>query len=540
MLLPRPASVARTGDDGFLVGESTHICAPAEVLPTAQHLQATLRPPTGLPLPIGEATDPTSSIALSVDADLPAASYRLVSGAQGVSIAGGDPAGVFYGCQSLLQLLPAAVFRQAPVKDVRWSIPAVVVEDVPRFAWRGALLDVARHFIPKHDVLRFVDLMAMHKLNILHLHLTDDQGWRLEIRRYPKLVSTGAWRSESQLGAAPDSPSDGRPHGGFYTQDDMREIVGYAAARFVTVVPEVDVPGHSKAAIAAYPELGVTGRQVEVSTHWGVEHDVLNTEDSTVQFYLDVFDEIMELFPGPFIGVGGDECPKDQWQADPRTQQLMRERGLDTEAELESWFISRIGTHVRALGRRLYGWDELLDGPVPKDTLIGAWRGAARAVEAARKGFDVVSCPVDRVYLDYRQSESPDEPVPVAIPLTLERAYAFEPVPAGLTTDEAAHIIGGQANIWTEHMDSARVVHYFAFPRLCAIAEVLWSTGERDYDDFSDRLREHLRRLDAVGVEYRREGGPLPWQLRPGVRGRPVALAEWEAFIRDLVSGKLY
>ncbi|RVU18857.1 beta-N-acetylhexosaminidase [Streptomyces antnestii] len=534
MLLPRPTSVRR-GDGSFLLDDSTALVAAPEVRPEARWLQSALRPATGLDLPLADRAD--RAVELRLDDGLGPEAYRLDATPQGVVVTGGDRAGVFHGCQSLLQLLPAAVFRRAEVSGVPWAVPEVAVTDAPRFAWRGTMLDVARHFMPKHDVLRFLDLMAMHRLNTLHLHLTDDQGWRVQILRYPRLTEVGAGRSESQRGATADAPGDGRPHGGFYTQDDIREIVAYAARRHITVVPEIDVPGHSQAAIAAYPELGVGGGPSEVWTRWGVNPHVLNTEESTVAFYRGVLDEIMDLFPGPVVGVGGDECPTIEWREDPRTQRLMRERGLRHEHELRSWFVRQLGAHVAARGRRLFGWDELLEDEVPPGTVVASWRGMTGAVTAARRGLHVVSCPDDQVYLDYRQSDGPDEPIPVSIPITVEKAYAFDPVPAGLTPEEGAHVLGGQANIWTEHMDSPRTVDYFAFPRLCAVAEALWSTGERRYEEFRPRLEHHLAHLDAYGVEYRPVTGPHLWQTRPGIPGRPSTEAEREAFIDVLVAG---
>ncbi|WP_262928322.1 beta-N-acetylhexosaminidase [Streptomyces xanthii] len=534
MLLPRPTSVRH--DDGFfLLDDTTALVAAAEARPEARWLQSALRPATGLDLPLADRAE--RAVELRLDGTLGTEAYRLDVTPAGVVVTGGDRAGVFHGCQTLLQLLPAEVYRRGEASGVRWAVPAVAVADAPRFAWRGAMLDVARHFMPKHDVLRFVDLMAMHRLNTLHLHLTDDQGWRVEIRRRPRLTEVGAGRRESQRGAGPEARGDGRPHGGFYTQDDIREIVAYAARRHITVVPEIDVPGHSQAAIAAYPELGVGGGPAEVWTRWGVNPRVLNMEESTVDFYRDVLDEVMDLFPGAVIGVGGDECPTTEWEKDPRTQELMRERGLRHAHELRSWFVRRLGEHVSARGRRLFGWDELLEDEVPPGTVVASWRGMTGAVTAARRGLHVVSCPDDQVYLDYRQSEDPDEPIPVAVPITVEKAYAFDPVPAVLTPDEAAHVLGGQANIWTEHMDSPRTVDYFAFPRLCAVAEALWSTGERRYEEFRPRLEHHLARLDAVGVEYRAATGPRPWQTRPGVPGRPSSEADREAFIEQLVAG---
>jgi len=455
----------------------------------------------------------------------------------GVRIVGGDAAGVFYGCQALLQLLPPSVYRQGFVADAQWSAPAVSIADAPRFRWRGTMLDVSRHFLAKREVLRFIDLMAVHRLNTLHFHLTDDQGWRVEILRYPRLTSVGGWRHESQVGAKRGADTDGRPHGGYYTQDDIREIVAYAAARHIAVVPEIDLPGHSQAAIAAYPELGVKPDQrLDVWTRWGINHNVLNGEESTIEFYQGVLDELMGLFPGELIGLGGDECPKDEWENDARTQQLIRERGLGDEKGLQAWIIGSLAAHVAARGRRVYGWDEMLEGPLRQDTVIASWRGMTGAVTAVKRGFEVVSCPDHTVYLDYRQSEGPDEPIPVAIPLTVEDTYRFEPVPEGVTEEQAALVLGGQANVWTEHIDSARMIDFYVFPRLCAVAEALWTEGERHFAEFRVRLDEHLARLDALGVEYRHEHGPLPWQTRPGVPGRPSTRAEQEAHTAEMTA----
>ncbi|BCY09598.1 beta-N-acetylhexosaminidase [Actinoplanes sp. L3-i22] len=529
-LTPRP--LALTTDEGELVLSSrSTLSAPDELSGVLAWLQQALRPATGLPF--READDAT--ITLGLADDLGPEAYRLTVTAERVTIIGGGAAGVFYGCQALRQLLPAEIFRRSQVAGWRWAIPAVEIFDEPRFVWRGAMLDVARHFLPKHDVLRFIDLMALHKLNTLHWHLTDDQGWRVEIKKYPRLTEVGAWRRESQVGAVRESPADGRPHGGFYTQDDVREIVAYAAERFVTIVPEIESPGHVQAALAAYPQLGVAGVPLEVYTRWGINRNILNVEESTVDFFRDVLDEVLELFPSRWIGVGGDECPRDQWRDDPRTRQRMIELGLTREEELQAWFIRRLDDHLTAAGRRLFGWDEILEGDLAPGTTIASWRGMTGAVAAARRGYDVVACPDDQVYLDYRQSDSPDEPIPVSIPLTVADVYAFDPVPAELTPDEARHVLGGQANLWTEHADSPRTVDYLAFPRLCAVAEALWSPAGGDYADFAGRLTHHLRRLDALGVEYRRPDGPLPWQRRPGVPGRPDTRQQRAAHIARLV-----
>ncbi|HEV7961772.1 MAG TPA: beta-N-acetylhexosaminidase [Actinoplanes sp.] len=438
-------------------------------------------------------------VAERLDPALPPEGYVLDVDEFGAEITGGSGAGVFYGRQTLSQLLPPAALRRAFGGGL--DVPAVHIEDAPRFRWRGVLLDVARHFMPVGDVLRFVDLLAFHKLNVLHLHLTDDQGWRLEVPGWPRLTSVGAWRPRTMLGSRQHERYDERPHGGFYTDDDLREIVAYAAARHVLVVPEVDMPGHMQAAIAAYPELG-NGFRGGVRTSWGISPHVLNLTEVALDFCRQVLDHVCALFPGELIGIGGDECPADEWQG----------------ADRQPWFIAQMAAHLRTHGRRVYGWDEILAGGAPADATIAVWRGPEPALLAATAGHDVVSCPDMSVYLDYRQSDDPGEPTPVGTRLTVEDVYAFEPVPPGV---DPARIIGAQANIWTEHMESARRVDYMAFPRLCAFAETVWSPAGRDFADFEARLGPHLTRLDALGVNYRPPAGPRPWDARPDAPGNP-------------------
>ncbi|MFC7329025.1 beta-N-acetylhexosaminidase [Marinactinospora rubrisoli] len=525
-LLPRPAELAHHDGAEPELTPATEIAADAASAGTAAWLRAELGAATGWPLPPHTAAavpgDAPPVIRLAVDgtAGLGPEGYLLRVDGRDAHITGHDPAGVFYGAQTLRQLLPASAYRRAPSAGPAWRLPRVEVRDRPRFGWRGCMLDVARHFLPKREVLRFIDLLALHKLNVLHLHLSDDQGWRLEIRRYPRLTEVGAWRRESQVGAGAAATFDGRPHGGYYTQDDIREIVAYAAARHITVVPEIDVPGHSQAAIAAYPWLGESG-ELEVGREWGIIEHVLNVDDATLDFYRDVFDEVIELFPGEYVCVGGDECPKTQWRASPAARRRMREEGLADEEELQSWFVRQLDAHLTARGRRLLGWDEILQGGLAPGATVLSWQDTSGGVAAARAGHDVVMCPTATSYLDYRQSESDEEPIPVGTLLTVADVYAAEPVPAELAAHEAAHVLGAQVNVWTEHMDSPRTVDYMVFPRLSAFAEVAWSHGERDYARFRPRLDAHLTRLDALGVEYRPMDGPRPWQRRPGVPGRP-------------------
>lgn len=448
----------------------------------------------------------------------------------GVVITGGSPAGVFWGAQTLRQLLGPAAFRRAPVHpDMTYGVPHQTIHDAPRFGWRGLMLDVARHFMPKEGVLRYLDLMAAHKLNVFHFHLTDDQGWRVEIERYPKLTEIGSWRARTKFGHRASPLWDDKPHGGYYTQDDIREIVAYAAERHITVVPEIDVPGHSQAAIAAYPELGNTDvidtNSLSVWDTWGINPNVLAPTDNTLRFYEGVFEELLELFPSEFIHVGGDECLKDQWKQSATAQARIEELGLADEDELQSWFIGHFDKWLSARGRRLVGWDEILEGGLADGAVVSSWRGYEGGITAARAGHDVVMCPEQHVYLDWRQAPGEDEPVPIAHVRTLEDVYRFEPVPEQLGEDEARHVLGAQANVWTEVMEDHARVDYQTFPRLAAFAEVAWSAlpapAERDFADFERRMAAHYPRLDALGVAYRPPTGPLPWQRRPGVLGRP-------------------
>ncbi|HEX6352431.1 beta-N-acetylhexosaminidase [Actinophytocola sp.] len=459
--------------------------------------------PTGGTLVLDEPPSPV----ISSDSSLPAEGFRLTISPAGVEVAASDPAGFFYARQTLRQLLGPWAFRAVDLHSGPYALPCGVIEDWPRYSWRGCLLDVARHFMPKAAVLRFLDLMAVHRLNVLHFHLTDDQGWRIEVPAFPRLTTVGAWRAGSWVGRPPDGTPghDGRPHGGYYTVDDLREIVAYAAERHITVVPEIDVPGHSQAAIAAYPWLGVTGQPLEVLTRWGINDNILAVNDLTVDFYRQVLTHVVSVFPSQVICIGGDEVPTTQWTTDPASSAYAASRGLSQVDDLRGWFLGQLVTHLESLGRRAMAWDDA--GPLPPNTVIGAWLSTPA-------GHDLVLCPEEHVYLDHRQSDHPDEPIPVGYLRTLEDMYAYEPI-------ESPRVLGAQAQVWTEHLDNPRRVDYAAFPRLAAFAEVVWSQKNRDYEEFESRLtRHHLPRLDALGVEYRPLTGPHPWQTRPGVPGR--------------------
>nr|WP_257584324.1 beta-N-acetylhexosaminidase [Streptomyces sp. TLI_146] len=531
-LIPAPVSIDGPWRCAFVLGPDTALVAGPGTEAVARWLRNTVGVALGRPLPPGEAGT-QEAIVLRIDSDLAPEAYRL-SVTQRIEIVGGSAAGVFWGAQTLRQLLGPDAFRKAcPDPGAPHGITQQVIEDAPRFPWRGLMLDVSRHFMPKDGVLRYLDLLAAHKLNVFHFHLTDDQGWRVEIKRFPRLTEVGAWRARTKYGHRASELWDEKPHGGFYTQDDIREIVAYAAERHISVVPEIDIPGHSQAAIAAYPELGNTDvidtTRLSVWDTWGVNPNVLAPTDNTLRFYEGVLEEILELFPAkasPFVHIGGDECPKDQWKASPAAQARIKELGLSGEDGLQSWFIRHFDRWLADRGRRAIGWDEILEGGLAPGAAVSSWRGYAGGIEAARAGHDVVMCPEQQVYLDHRQAAGPDEPMPIGYVRTLEDVYRFEPVPPQLTEAEARHVLGTQANVWTEVMQDQARVDYQVFPRLAAFAEVAWSAlpapAARDFADFERRMRSHYPRLDALGVAYRPPGGPLPWQQRPGVLGRPI------------------
>ncbi|MFD9868808.1 beta-N-acetylhexosaminidase [Streptomyces niveus] len=535
-LIPAPVSVEGPQSGGFVPDSATTLWAAPGTEGTERWLRATLGAALGLPLAPGPPGG-SNAVSLRIDESMAPEEYRLdITAEWGAEIHGGSAAGVFWGAQTLRQLLGPKAFRRAPVSPgVRQEIPRQVIEDRPRFGWRGVMLDVSRHFMPKDGVLRFLDLMAAHKLNVFHFHLTDDQGWRVQIKRYPKLTEIGAWRSRTKYGHRFSDIWDEKPHGGYYTQDDIREIVAYAAERHISVVPEIDIPGHSQAAISAYPELGNTDvvdtSALEVWDTWGVNPNVLAPSDNTLRFFEGVFEELLDLFPAatsPFIHIGGDECPKDQWKRSPAAQDRIRELGLADEDELQSWFIRHFDGWLSARGRRLIGWDEILEGGLAPGAAVSSWRGYAGGIAAAKAGHDVVMCPEQQVYLDHRQADGADEPMPIGYVRTLEDVYRFEPVPPELTGADAAHVLGTQANVWTEVMQDRSRVDYQLFPRLSAFAEVAWSalpaSADRDFTDFERRMTAHYKRLDALGVDYRPPGGPLPWQRRPAPNGDPASL----------------
>jgi hexosaminidase len=429
-------------------------------------------------------------------------SYTLTVAREGIEITSSTGAGLFYGLQSLRQLFENADVRR-PTSDVR--LPSLTIVDTPAFPWRGLHLDVGRHFQPVSFVKKYIDLMSRFKLNTFHWHLTEDQGWRIAINKYPRLTSVGGCRRETMV-ARNFNPyvGDGTPHCGFYTQDEIRDVVHYAAERYVAVVPEIEMPGHAKAALAAYPELACTPGPFEVRTTWGVDDDVFCPHEATFTFLEDVLSEVIDLFPSRYIHIGGDEVPKTRWRASPVAQEVIRREGLRNEEELQSWFIRRIERFLVSKNRRLVGWDEILEGGLAPEATVMSWRGTNGGIAAARQGHDVIMSPNSHLYFDYYQGDARFEPLAIGGLNPLARVYSYEPVPDSLTADQAKHILGAQANLWTEYLKTPQAIEYMVWPRALALAEVTWSTREaRDWESFQARLPAALRSLGRLGVAYR-------------------------------------
>ncbi len=488
-LVPSPQSLQPTGN-AWSVPRTIQVEADPGLEGLLPHLPDSIR--------AAPKRDSTGDAKVKLGVQASVRGYQLEVGRNGVKIIGQDSESVFHGIQTLLQL-----------EAKKGSFTCVKISDHPRFSWRGCHVDVARRFMPLPWLYKLIDELARHKMNVLHLHLTDDQGWRLEIKQYPRLTEIGSRREDSQTNDDPDQ-FEGRPHEGFYTQAQMKELVAYAGARFVRIVPEIEMPGHSQAAIASYPELGNTRERLKVSTGWGIHHNVLNVKDSTIQFYKNVLDEVIAIFPSKFIHVGGDEAPKKQWKESPEAQAKMKQLGLKDEEELQSWFIRQMDAHLALRGRRLVGWDEILEGGLAPGATVMSWTGVHGGIAAAKAGHDVVMSPYSWAYLDQSQSdENRAQKWRTWGCLTLRRSYRWEPMPEGLTPAQQKHVLGAQAGIWTEALPSEQEVSYHLFPRLCAMSEVFWLEPERkNYDDFRRRMQVHLERLKLPHHPLEKEDWP--------------------------------
>ena len=512
-VIPAPLD-ARSAAGEFVFGAKTRVAfnGPGSEQ-VAKHFVELAQRTHGFDLPLAGNKASTGAILFEISRNAPAAneSYALRVTPAGITVSAREPRGLFYGAVTLWQLLGSP---ESGVPRIR----AVTIEDAPRFRWRGLMLDTARHYQSPEFIKKFIDWMALHKLNVFHWHLTDDQAWRLEIRKYPKLTSVGAWRVPAGPAAAADiDPATGKPrfYGGFYTQEQVREIVAYAAARHINVLPEIEMPGHASAAVVAYPELGVSRTlPTAVPEEWGIFTTLFNVDDSTFTFFEDVLTEVMQLFPSEYIHVGGDEAWKDEWEASPAIQARMRALGLKDEHALQSYFIQRVEKFINKKGRKLIGWDEILEGGLAPNATVMSWRGVDGAIAAAKAGHDTVLSPAPTLYLDHWQSDG--DPAPGrSETISLEDVYKFNPMPDSIPAQQRGHILGLQANLWAEFMRSDDRVEYQAYPWVAALAEVAWSAPRHiDWLNFRNRMPDQLARYRKLGIRYAPGAAAQPLEVR--------------------------
>jgi hexosaminidase len=508
-IIPLPQSIQQDNGQLPLLPSTSIFLKDTSLRSAAEYLNKRLQEETGFSLPF-KTSPGKGGISLEVNRTLAhQEGYTLKVDRDGIEITGNDEAGAFYGIQTLLQII-----REIPAKDKdspsRYAVPYVRILDYPRFAWRGMHLDVARHFFSIDFIKKQLEIMARHKLNVFHWHLTDDQGWRIEIKKYPGLTEIGAWRADRE-----DQPWDAREplkagerpsYGGFYTQDQIRDVVAYAKGLHITIVPEIEMPGHAVAALAAYPELSCSGEKVEVmpGAYWPITHIFCAGNDKTFEFIDDVIAEVSALFPSTFIHIGGDEASKKEWETCPKCRARMDAEHLATVKELEGYFFRKVEKSLAFHGRRLIGWDKVLDGGLTSDAAIMSWKGIRGGTAAAGQGHDVVMTPTEYMYFDFYQAES-GEPPAIGGYLPLEKVYGFDPAPATMEPSIQKHVLGVQANVWTEYMQTEAHVEYMIFPRQCALAEVAWSQpGRKNYVDFLIRMNAHYKRLERWGVKYRK------------------------------------
>ncbi len=504
-LVPKPVSLKLLEGD-LVIGPAFQINAPntEEGKRLVAFLEQALKERSYRTSPDGT---PITLQGVSYDTLVPEGFHHLTVDRSGIHIQSNTGSGIFYGIQSLLQLLTEPTHTG--------EMPFLDIVDYPRFPYRGLHLDVGRHFFPTAFVKQYIDWLAFHKFNYFHWHLTEDQGWRIEIKKFPALQTIASQRKETLVGhAGTPETFDGKPHGGYYTQDEIREVVQYASDRFVTIIPEIEMPGHSLAALAAYPTLGCTGGPYEVGTKWGVYPDVYCAgKEETFEFLESVLDEVVALFPGPYVHIGGDESPKDRWKVCRVCQKRIQTEGLRDEHELQSYFVRRIEKYLNDKGRRLIGWDEILEGGLAPNATVMSWRGEEGGITAAQQGHQVIMTPGNWMYFDHYQDTTGNEPLAIGGFTSVQEVYTYEPVPASLLPEQTRFILGAQANLWTEYIKTPEYAAYMTYPRACALAEVVWSPkGARNYEDFLKRMGVHLPRLKSLGINYATH---LESQLKP-------------------------
>ncbi|HEY5469577.1 MAG TPA: beta-N-acetylhexosaminidase [Bacteroidales bacterium] len=509
-IIPAPVSLVSM-NGSFTFSEKSKIILSTlnnETKLAADYLALLIKNPTGLSIPVEQGSKEIShSVFMSFDPSIVNdEGYVLNITPKKIIIKAKSAVGMFYAVQTLRQLLPVEVEKKKIVEGLVLSVPACEIKDEPGFVYRGMHLDVGRHMFPVAYIKRYIDMMALHKMNTFHWHLTEDQGWRIEIKKYPKLTTIGGFRKETLVGSGNEKPQvfDGKPYGGFYTQEEVKDIVAYAKSKFITIIPEIEMPGHSSAALAAYPEFSCTGGPIEVATKWGVFPDVYCAgKDATFNFLEDVLSEVIDLFPGKYIHIGGDECPKDRWQKCQACQDRMKKEGLKDEKELQSYFIQRIEKFLISKDRKLIGWDEILEGGLAPEATVMSWRGIEGGIEAAKQKHDVIMSPYNDVYLYIYQCEPEGQPLAAGGYLPLEKVYSFNPLPEKLNADEQKYILGLEGCLWSEFVDSPGLLEYMVYPRMFAIAETGWTpASKKDFEGFLSRLEIGKKRYDAIGINY--------------------------------------
>ena len=505
-IIPAPQQLEK-GIGYFTLSKTSTLFAIPEFKTAANFLKVYLEKGAGID--IVSSNKAAASIVMVKDTLLQKEGYTLRISKQQITIKASDGAGAFYAVQSLRQILPPVLELPNPSLIDTISIACMEIKDAPMFSYRGMHLDVSRHYFPKEFIKQYIAWLAALKINTFHWHLTDDQGWRIEIKQYPDLTRKGAYRKETLIGHYNDTPQrfDGKPYGGFYTQQEVKEIVAFAKDHHVTIIPEIELPGHAQAAISAYPSLGCTSQQVPVATKWGVFENIYCPKPETFTFLKNTLDEVMELFPGQYIHIGGDEAPKTKWKKCTHCQQLIKEQKLEDAHGLQSYFITEIEKHINAKGKKIIGWDEILEGGLAPNATVMSWRGTQGAIDAARQGHDVILTPTSHTYFDYYQATYEQEPTAIGGYLPLKKVFGFNPIPQVLqNTDAASHVLGAQGNVWTEYMATKEQVEYMVFPRIVAMSEVVWSGAakniEEDYTNFLSRLEQYLERLDVKNINY--------------------------------------
>lgn len=525
-LIPKPESI-EFGKGHFVLNKETVIQANENSF-EAQYLQNAIQQQTGLKLNIVAKSKVDSKIILKemypIDPAWSKERYNLSISTKEVIITAPFNHGFFIGIQTLLQLIPID-------QKQTLNLPCLNIFDQPKYAWRGMHLDCARHFFSVEFVKKYIDYLAMYKFNTFHWHLTDDQGWRIEIKQYPKLTEIGAWRNGSMIGHYNEQKYDDKRYGGFYTQEQIKEIVAYAQQRQITVVPEIEMPGHAVAALAAYPQYSCTGGPFEVAKQWGVLDDVFCPKNETFTFLENILTEVIALFPSQYIHIGGDECPKTRWKKCSHCQSVIKREGLKDEHELQSYFIQRIEKYVNAKGRKIIGWDEILEGGLAPNAAVMSWRGTEGGIVAAQQKHFVVMSPGSHCYFDHYQGEPKNEPLAIGGYTTVEKVYSFNPTPTTLNKEESKYILGAQGNVWTEYMEDAQKVEYMVFPRIMALSEVLWGTSNSDeYKNFVNRMMWQLPILEKKGINYSKSIYEVTTSAKPSEKEMGILFTLKSAF----------